>query len=36
MANKKITEDDLIPRVKAAGAMNLIDLTINASGTLCF
>ncbi len=36
MANKKIAEDDLIPRVKAAGAMNLIDLTINASGTLCF
>ncbi len=36
MANKKIAEDDLIPDVKAAGAMNLIDLTTRAHGTLCF
>jgi predicted peroxiredoxin len=36
MANKKITENDLIPKVKAAGAMNLIDLAIGAHGTLCF
>ncbi len=36
MANKKITEGDLIPQVKAAGAMNLIDLAANAHGTLCF
>ncbi|MBI5198799.1 MAG: DsrE family protein [Nitrospirae bacterium] len=36
MANKKITESDLIPNVKTAGAMNLIDLTARAKGTLCF
>jgi predicted peroxiredoxin len=36
MNNKKITEEDLIPNVKAAGAMNLIDLTAKAHGTLCF
>jgi predicted peroxiredoxin len=36
MANKKLTEDDLIPGVKAAGAMSLIDLTTTAKGTLCF
>ncbi len=36
MANKKLTEDDLIPGVKAAGAMSLIDLTTSARGTLCF
>lgn len=36
MANKKITEDDLIPGVKAAGAMNLIVLAANAKGTLSF
>jgi len=36
MANKKVTEDDLIPGVKAAGAMSLIDLTTAAKGTLCF
>ena len=36
MANKKITGEDLIPRVKLAGAMNLIDLTAKADGTLCF
>jgi len=36
MANKKVTEDDLIGGVKAAGAMSLIDLTVDAKGTLCF
>lgn len=36
MANKKITAEDLIPPVKLAGAMNLIDLTAKADGTLCF
>lgn len=36
MNNKKITEEDLIPDVKAAGAMNLIDLTAKAHGSLCF
>ncbi len=36
MANKKIAEDDLIPEVTAAGAMNLIDLATRAHGTLCF
>jgi predicted peroxiredoxin len=36
MANKKVTEDDLIPGVKAAGAMNLISLTSTAKGTLSF
>jgi len=36
MANKKITEEDLIPGVKAAGAMNLIVLSSKAKGTLSF
>ncbi len=36
MANKKVTEDDLIPGVKAAGAMNLISLASKAKGTLSF
>jgi predicted peroxiredoxin len=36
MTNKNITEDDLIPPVKAAGAMNLIVLATKAEGTLCF
>ncbi len=36
MANRKITASDLIPGVKAAGAMSLIDLTSNAKGTLSF
>ena len=36
MANKKITENDLLPEVKAAGAMNLIDLATKAHGTLSF
>ncbi len=36
MANKKITEDDLLPQIKAAGAMNLIDLATKAHATLSF
>ena len=36
MANKKVTEQDLIHGIKAAGAMSLIDLTTGAKGTLCF
>ncbi len=36
MANKKITEEDLIPGVRAAGAMNLITLASKAKGTLSF
>ena len=36
MANKKITENDLLPQIKAAGALNLIDLAVNARGTLSF
>ena len=36
MANKKITAEDLIPQANLAGAMNLIDLTAKADGTLCF
>ncbi len=36
MANKKITGQDLIPGVSAAGAMNLIALASKAKGTLCF
>lgn len=36
MANKKLTESDLIPNVKTAGAMNLIDITAQAKGSLCF
>lgn len=36
MANKKITETDLLPEVKAAGAMNLIVLATEAHGTLSF
>jgi predicted peroxiredoxin len=36
MANKKITEDDLIPGLKAAGAMHLITLATDAKGSLCF
>jgi predicted peroxiredoxin len=36
MANKKITEADLLPEVKAAGAMNLIVLATEAHGTLSF
>lgn len=36
MANKKITEADLIPGIKTAGAMNLIVLTTQAKGTISF
>jgi len=36
MAKKKMTGEDLIPQVKLAGAMNLIDLTTKADGPLCF
>ena len=36
MSNKKLTEEDLISGVKAAGAMNLIDVTTRAKGTICF
>ncbi len=36
MANKKIKEEDLIPGVRAAGAMNLITLAGKAKGTLSF
>jgi len=36
MANKKITEEDLLPGVKIAGAMNLITLACKAKGVLSF
>ena len=36
MANNDITEKDLLPGVKPAGAMNLITLTSQAAGSLCF
>ena len=36
MANKKLTEEDLIQGVKGAGAMNLIVLATEAKGVLCF
>jgi predicted peroxiredoxin len=36
MANKKLTEANLIPEVNTAGAMNLIVLSSKAKGTLCF
>ncbi len=36
MANKKIMEDDLLPGVKPAGAMSLIELASQARGSLCF
>ncbi len=36
MANIKITEEDLLPGVKPAGAMSLITLTSQAAGSLCF
>jgi predicted peroxiredoxin len=36
MANIKITEGDLLPGVKPAGAMSLITLTSQAAGSLCF
>ncbi|NOY52412.1 MAG: hypothetical protein GXP58_02195 [Deltaproteobacteria bacterium] len=34
MANKKITEADLLPGVRAAGAMSLIELTAEAKGSI--
>lgn len=36
MANRKITEEDLIAGVTPAGAMNLIALTSTAKGALSF
>jgi predicted peroxiredoxin len=36
MANKGIIENDLIPGVKAAGAMNLIEIASHSKGSLCF
>ena len=36
MANKNIAEADLLPEVKAAGAMNLIVLATEAHATLSF
>ena len=36
MANKKISEDDLVPGVTAAGAMHLIEMTSRAKGSLSF
>jgi predicted peroxiredoxin len=36
MANNNITENDLLPGVKPAGAMSLITLTSQAAGSLCF
>jgi len=36
MDNKKLTENDLLPGVKVAGAMNLIALATRAKGTLSF
>lgn len=36
MANKKLTEEDLIQGVKVEGAMSLIDSAAKAKATLCF
>ena len=36
MANKRIVADDLLPGVRPAGAMSLIDLTIRAKGNISF
>lgn len=36
MANKNLTQEDLIPGVTTAGAMSLIDLASHAKGSLCF
>lgn len=36
MANKGLEEKDLIPGVKIAGAMNLIDLVTRSKGILSF
>jgi len=35
MANKKVKEADLLPGVRAAGAMSLIELTVEAKGSIC-
>ena len=36
MANKGLSEQDLIPGVRAAGAMSLIEMTSRARGSLSF
>lgn len=36
MTNKNVTLGDLIPGIKPAGAMSLIDLASHAKGSLCF
>lgn len=36
LANKGLTKEDLIEEVQIAGAMNLIELTARASGSLSF
>ncbi len=36
MANRHIAANDLLPRVRPAGAMSLIDLTTRAKGTISF
>lgn len=36
LANKKLKDEDLIPEVKIAGAMNLITLITGAKGALTF
>lgn len=36
MANKRLTQEDLLPGVKVEGAMNLIVLSARAKGTICF
>lgn len=36
MENRKIKESDLVAGVKAAGAMNLIEMTSRATGSLSF
>lgn len=36
MANKKVKEEDLLPGIKAAGAMSLIEMTSRSKGSLSF
>lgn len=36
MANRRIVANDLLPRVRPAGAMSLIDLTTRAKGIISF
>ncbi len=36
MVNKKLTEENLVPGIKIAGAMSLITLATRAKGTICF